>query len=230
MLHVACLMRRVMQNLALMNAPAMNAQTQPLSSMTISAFMDALAAAAPVPGGGAVAGVTLAQANALGAMVVGYAIGKAKFAAHDACHRATHEHFELARHEALRLADADAAAYAKLNALWKLAKDDPARGGFLDAVRSAIAPAESTAQAALATLNALALLVGTTSISLASDLRIAIDLAAASARAAQENVRINLPSIADESERANIRARTESLLHEAQTLANELQARLATNA
>ncbi len=188
--------------------------------------MDALAAAAPVPGGGAVAGVTLAQANALGAMVVGYAIGKAKFAAHDACHRAAHAHFEVARREALRLADADAAAYGKLNALWKLAKDAPARDGFLDAVRGAIAPAESTAQAAHATLGMLAQLVGTTSASLASDLRIAIDLAAASARAAQENVRINLPSITDESERTMIRTRTESLLHEVQSLASELQRRL----
>jgi hypothetical protein len=183
-----------------------------LRSMTVGEYLDKLAAAVPVPGGGAVAGVTLAQANALGSMVVGYAIGKPKFAAHDAAHRAAHAAFESGRQHSLDLAAQDASAYAVLNTLWKLPKDDPARAGFGAAVLAAIAAPEATVRLAHDTLASLEALVGTTSASLASDLRIAIDLAAVGARAAQENVRINLPSVADEALRAAISARTEAML------------------
>lgn len=202
------------------------AQALDLGAMTVGGYLERLAAAVPVPGGGAVAGVTLAQANALGAMVVGYAIGKPKFAAHDAAHRAAHAAFERGRQRALDLAAEDAAAYAVLNALWRLPKDDPARAGFDAAVRAAIAAPEATVGLADDTLRALEALVGTTSPSLASDLRIAIDLAAVGARAAQENVRINLPSIADESERTVISARSEALLARIEATARGLSARI----
>ena len=197
-----------------------------LRAMTVGDYLDRLAAAVPVPGGGAVAGVTLAQANALGSMVVGYAIGKPKFAGHDAAHRSAHAAFELGRAQALDLAAQDAAAYAVLNALWRLPKDDPARAGFTDAVRAAIAAPEATVALAERTLASLEALVGTTSASLASDLRIAIDLAAVGARAAQENVRINLPSLADEAERNAVSTRTEAMLSRIETAAKALVARV----
>ena len=197
-----------------------------LRAMTVGDYLDRLAAAVPVPGGGAVAGVTLAQANALGSMVVGYAIGKPKFAGHDAAHRAALAAFELGRVQALDLAAQDAAAYAVLNALWRLPKDDPARAGFTDAVRAAIAAPEATVALAERTLASLEALVGTTSASLASDLRIAIDLAAVGARAAQENVRINLPSLADEAERNAVSTRTEAMLSRIETAAKALVARV----
>jgi formiminotetrahydrofolate cyclodeaminase len=197
-----------------------------LGAMTMSGYLDALAAAQPVPGGGAVAGVTLAQANALGSMVVGYAIGKPKFAAHDAVHRAAHETFERGRRAAIELAAEDAKAYELLNRLWKLPKEDPLRANFADAVRGAIHAPEQSVALAKSTLDALGLLVGTTSASLASDLRIAIDLAAAGARAAQENVRINLPSLADETERNAIASRTEAMLAACEAAALGLRARV----
>ena len=190
------------------SAPLGSSAPLELRSMTIGEYLDRLAAAVPVPGGGAVAGVTLAQANALGAMVVGYAIGKPKFAAHDAAHRAAHASFERGRQRALDLAAQDASAYAALNALWKLPKDDPSRAGFADAVIAAIAAPEATLLLAQDTL------VGTTSPSLASDLRIALDLVLSGASAAQENVRINLPSVADEPLRGRVSARTEAVLAE----------------
>lgn len=195
-----------------------------LRAMTIEGYLDALAAAQPVPGGGAVAGVTIAQANALGAMVVGYAIGKPKFAPHDAAHRAALEVFSGGRAAAMSLAAEDARAYEHLNRLWRLPKDDPGRAGFAEAVRAAIRAPEASVLLAKSTLEALAVLVGTTSASLASDLRIAIDLAAIGARAAQENVRINLPSVADEGERAVISTRTEAMLAACESMARELSA------
>jgi len=201
--------------------------TLDLRAITLGEYLDRLAAAVPVPGGGAVAGVTLAQANALGAMVVGYAIGKPKFAAHDAVHRAAHAAFESGRARAIALAEDDARAYAALNALWRLPKDDPARAGFADAVLAAIAAPEATLALARETVGALATLCGTTSPSLASDLRIALDLAAAAALAAQENVRINLPSVDDAGRRGDISARTEAMLAATTARATELRAGLA---
>jgi formiminotetrahydrofolate cyclodeaminase len=169
--------------------------------------------------------VTLAQANALGSLVVGYALGKPQFAAHDAVHRAAHETFEHGRRAAIELAAEDAKAYEHLNRLWKLPKGDPLRAGFDAAVLEAIRAPEESLALAKSTLGALAVLVGTTSASLASDLRIAIDLAAVGARAAQENVRINLPSVADEAARAEISARTEDVLAACESMARELAAR-----
>lgn len=206
----------------------MSADAQTLGAMSVDAYLEALSAAVPVPGGGAVAGLTLAQANALGAMVVGYAIGKPKFAAHDGVHRAAHAAFERGRRSAMAFAELDAKAYARLNALWKLPKDDPKRVDFQRAVREAIEAPESTVALARATLEQLGLLAGTTSASLASDLRIAIDLAEVAARAAQENVRINLPSLADEAERAATASRTEGVLAMSEAMARDLRARMAS--
>jgi len=93
-------------------------------------------------------------------------------------------------------------------------------------VRAAIRAPETSVLLAKSTLDALAVLVGSTSASLASDLRIAIDLAAVGARAAQKNVRINLPSVADEAERAEISARTEATLSACESMARELSARV----
>ncbi len=188
--------------------------TLDLRAMTVGEYLDRLAAAEPVPGGGAVAGLALAQANALGAMVVGYAIGKSRFSAHDEAHRAVLESLTRGRARAVELAELDARAYAALNALWRLPKDDPARSGFGEAVLAAIDAPESTLRLARESLESLDALVGTTSAALASDLRIAFDLVAAGAAAAIENVRINLPSVADEALRATIAARNEAILAE----------------
>ena len=195
--------------------------------MTLGEYLDELARAVPVPGGGAVAGVTLAQANALGAMVVGYAIGKPKFAAHDAAHRAAHASFESARARAIQLAECDAEAYGVLNRLWKLPKEDPARANFDDAVRAAIAAPEAMLNLATSTVTTLAALVGTTSPSLASDLRIAFDLAVAAADAAIENVRINTPSLADRSDALAISTRTEAALASLRACALSERARVS---
>ena len=51
-----------------------------IAKMTVDEFVTALAAKQPVPGGGAAAACILAQASALGAMVIAYTLGKPKFA------------------------------------------------------------------------------------------------------------------------------------------------------
>ena len=46
-----------------------------IAKMTVDEFVTALAAKQPVPGGGAAAACILAQASALGSMVIAYTLG-----------------------------------------------------------------------------------------------------------------------------------------------------------
>ena len=105
---------------------------------TLADFAARLADKVPSPGGGAVAAVTLAHGAALGAMVLRYTVGRANFAAHEAQNTAALAELDAMRAEALRLADRDAAAYARLAALWKLPEGDATRArDFQPAVREA---------------------------------------------------------------------------------------------
>ncbi|MDA0214459.1 MAG: cyclodeaminase/cyclohydrolase family protein, partial [Planctomycetota bacterium] len=90
----------------------------PIAKMTVDAFVTALAAKQPVPGGGAAAACILAQASALGSMVIAYTLGKPKFAEHQLRLEKLDLIFSSARIDALQLADRDASAYLKLNSLW----------------------------------------------------------------------------------------------------------------
>lgn len=192
--------------------------TMTIRTLSVEQFAEALAARTPVPGGGAVAAVTLAHAAALAGMVVEFTLGKPAFAAHEEANRAAAARLAGIRAEALALADRDAAAYGALNALWKLPKDAPERTARWPA---AVAEAIDAPQAILdlaavvsATCGALA---GRTNANLASDLAIAADLARLAARAAAHNVRVNLPSVGDAGDRAGRTKRMDAALAAAGT-------------
>jgi formiminotetrahydrofolate cyclodeaminase len=176
-----------------------------IERQTIAEFLDAVAAKQPTPGGGAVASVVAALAAALGAMVVNYSLGKKKLIAHDALHHRALEELEMLRREALALAEADAAAYGRLNELMRLDANDSRRqrewGATVDA---AIAAPQEVMQGCARILQLLHELAGATSEQLASDLAIATVLAEAGARAAAWNLRINLPLLSDSSRRTQL--------------------------
>lgn len=175
------------------------------AAMTVRDFCAALSAKSPAPGGGAVAGVTAAHAAALLAMVVEYSRGKASFAAFDRDADAIQTSLHVARDACLIAAKSDADAYGVLNALWKKAKDDPARVAQWDGVvHDAIAAPNLIVDLAAEIAARCRLLAGHTAKHLDSDLAIAVDLAACAARAAAWNVRVNLPSVADEVERTRL--------------------------
>lgn len=174
----------------------------PIGTMTVDAYLRALAAKVPAPGGGAAAALTLAQAASLASMVLEYTVGKAKFADHDAANRARLRDAARIREDALALADADARAYEALNALQR--KPDAPRPHLAEATARAIAvPHDLMALAALL-LGALREYPGATSAMLASDVRVAALLAHAACRAARANVEVNLLGLAAE-DRAGIR-------------------------
>lgn len=175
------------------------------AGMTIRAFCESLAAKAPAPGGGAVAGVTSAHAAALLAMVIEYSRGKASFARFESEADALLGALRVTVEASLAAAKADADAYSALNALWKKPKDDPERqAGWADAVHRAIAAPHLIIALAAETAGRCRAVAGASAKHLDSDLAIAADLARAAARAAAWNVRVNLPSVSDAAEQERL--------------------------
>lgn len=187
---------------------------------TLAEFAAKLADKVPSPGGGAVAAVTLAHAAALGAMVLRYTVGRPAFAAHEPTNAAALAELDAMRATALHLADRDAAAYARLASLWKLPEGDPTRArDFQPAVREAIDAPQAIVDLAHRACALLAELPSRTNARLGSDLAIAANLAALAADAAEWNVRVNLPSLADQAKAAEHGARTAAQVSAARELA-----------
>ena len=176
-----------------------------LDQMTVSALLDAVAAKAPTPGGGAVAAIVGALGAALGMMVVNYSTGRKSLASHAALHEEAMRRLAAARAELLQLARDDADAYARLNDLMKRPEDDARRQReWSAAVEAAIAAPRLMMASCAALLTLLESLKAATNRSLRSDMAIAAILADASARAAAWNVRINLSMIASEAARRRL--------------------------
>jgi formiminotetrahydrofolate cyclodeaminase len=164
----------------------------PLPDMTIAEALDSIAARTPVPGGGAVAGLVAAVAGALARMVIAFARGKGGAA--EPLLSAAAERLAAHSARALELAEEDAAAYASLNRLWTLPRDDPQRrAGWDEAVAAAALPPRQLLSLCAEVALVLEPLPAATGRSLHSDLAIAAILADAAARAAAWNLRVNLP-------------------------------------
>jgi formiminotetrahydrofolate cyclodeaminase len=198
---------------------------------TLADFAARLADKVPSPGGGAVAAVTLAHGAALGAMVLRYTVGRPAFAAHEAQNTAALAELDAMRATALALADRDAAAYARLAALWKLPEDDATRAReFQPAVREAIDAPQAIVDLAHRACALLAELPARTNARLGSDLAIAANLAALAADAAEWNVRVNLPSLSDAAAARAHGERTASQVAAAHELANRAVAAVRSRA
>jgi len=179
--------------------------TTTAEATSLADFLDALAAKTPTPGGGAVASFTGAIAGALAAMVVNYSVSKKSLAEHKPELEKALESLTRARTLLLELAAEDEAAYADLNALWKLDADDPKRAGEMPAaIDRAIQAPRAVLAACLNLLRQLEELAPITNKNLRSDLAIAGVLAEAGARAAGWNVRVNTPLLESEAQRDEI--------------------------
>ena len=166
------------------------------------AFVGAVAAATPTPGGGSASALAGALAAALGEMVCGLTL---KRESHKMHHKSVEESLARLsgfRRRLLENVDRDAASYEAVRAAMKLPKsteaEKVARAQAIEAASKAAAlvPLE-TAEMTSETRRLIAALGATTIPQAASDLSVALYLAEAAERGAVENVRANLPAIRD---------------------------------
>ena len=169
-----------------------------ITATSCGGFFADLASTEPVPGGGAVAGVVGATAAALGEMVAGYSLRCSDDASVEESIKGLASELAKARALFLQLADEDAAAYAVLNAAFKLSKGDPAR---TDSIRAGAQTAVQPPLAVLATAGDVSRILEQlqphANKNLRSDLAIAARLTDSAANAAMWNIRANAPLLGD---------------------------------
>ena len=179
---------------------------------SLDGWIEELAGAAPVPGGGSAAALAGTLAAALVAMVCRLTIGRKAYAAAEGRAREILAEVESLRAELRRLVDEDAAAYRRVSAAYKLSREDPARTRAVDdALLGAAETPLATARAA-ARIVALAPAIGEIGNKNArSDTKVAEQLARAALAGAIENVRVNLSGMSEP-------AKGRKLLEEAERL------------
>ncbi|MCK4872377.1 MAG: cyclodeaminase/cyclohydrolase family protein [Phycisphaerales bacterium] len=196
-----------------------------IREQTLQQFLSDLSAKRPTPGGGAVVGLVGALAASLGSMVVNYSLGKKNLADHETELSEARNRLDRFGQLLLDLADQDAAAYGVLSELLKLDADDARRRSDLPvAVVAAIRAPQASLAACADLLRLLDSLTGKTNRYLASDLAIAAQLADAAARAAEWNVRINLPLLESEADRRMVVDEIAPALETAASLAQRIEA------
>ncbi len=192
--------------------------------MGFNEFLDAVAAKAPTPGGGAVASAVGALGSALAQMVVNYSIGKKNLSQHEGHLRAAIMRLERARELLLALANEDAEAYGAVNALSRLPETDPRRIEELpEALSASVNVPLSTIAACVDVLRLLEDLSGMTNRHLRSDLAIAAILADAAARSSRWNVIVNAAALNDEGKRIHAARQMSELLHESSRLRERVE-------
>jgi formiminotetrahydrofolate cyclodeaminase len=173
------------------------------AEMTIEQFLAALAARQTMPGGGAAAAVTGAQAAGLVSMVINFTLGNPKFAAVEEAMQGYLTQSEALRGEILSLADADIEAFNAVAAGYKLprgtAEEKAARTAAIQqALKGATEVPFQLAERCLALAKLIEPVGAQGNPNVVSDAAAALYLVEAAFQAALVNVNINLKVIKDE--------------------------------
>ncbi len=187
--------------------------------LTLGAFVDELASAQPVPGGGSASAVAASLAAGLVAMVAALSIGRPKYAPYSETHAKAAAAGTALTDRLLDIADEDSAAYADFAAALKLPKEtDAEQAARTTALRAAARTAANVPLACVEACREVVVaaesLAGRCNLNASSDLAVACLLAGAAAHGAGANVLVNLPMVGDEAYAADMRAKVESLLGE----------------
>jgi len=201
--------------------------------LSLAGFVDALASAEPVPGGGSASAIAASLGAGLVAMVAALSVGRPKYAQHQATHATAAAAGRELADRLLALADEDAAAYAGFAAALKLPKETEAERtvrstALRTAARTAATVPLACVEACREVIVAAESLAGRCNMNAASDLAVACLLAAAGAHGAAANVIVNLPSVGDEDFATRMRAQVQALLAEIDELSATTRAIVAT--
>jgi len=196
--------------------------------LTVAAFVDRLASAEPVPGGGSAAAIAGSLAAALVAMVASLSQDRPKYAQHAALHEEAVTAARALANRFLVLADEDAAMYGAYVAATRLPREtDHERQNRDAAIRQAARGASDapyrTVQACADVVGYAEALAGRSNRNASSDLELAALLSVAASRAAAANVYVNLPAIGDDGTSRELLVATERLADEIERQADALK-------
>jgi methenyltetrahydrofolate cyclohydrolase len=177
---------------------------------TIDTFLEQLAARVPAPGGGATAALHAAQAAALLAMVARYS-DSARYADHAEEIATITSTADRLRHNALGLAEEDAAAFTAVTEAYRLPKgtSDEAAARSEAIATSLVAAARVPAVVVAVADQVLGLaeqLLPIGNRTVVSDVAAAAEAARAAATTARVNVEVNLGGIKDPATRGELAA------------------------
>jgi formiminotetrahydrofolate cyclodeaminase len=192
--------------------------------MSLSGFIDRLASADPVPGGGSASAVAGSVAAALVSMVTSLSTGRPKYEAHEALYEWTSVEGRHLSERLLALADEDAVAYGGFAAARKQPRDtDQERAARAAALQVAARVASEVPMLCLEACRdvvaAAEALAGRSNVNAASDVLVAVLLGEAAAGGAAANVRINLPAVGDDDFATELTERVDTFLHDVHRLA-----------
>jgi formiminotetrahydrofolate cyclodeaminase len=174
-----------------------------LAEMTVSAFLEKIASAAPVPGGGSVAALAAALAASLTEMVANLTIGKKGYETREAAMRDLADQAKSYRGKLTEAIDRDSDAYQSVLAAYKRPKNtdrdkELRRQAIQAALKTAAAVPLSVGKDAVRILEKAAKAVEEGNRNAVTDGAVGAMMARTAGLAALYNVSINLLSINDE--------------------------------
>lgn len=198
-------------------------------SKTIDGWMAELGSAAPTPGGGGAAAMSVAMGAGLLEMVCNLTIGRPRYAAREDELRKVRDRAAAVRQQAVTLIDEDAAAFGAVMAAYGLPKDDDAakaerQAAIQLALRGAADVAARTAELAGEVIGTTAGVSDGVNVNVISDIAVAAASASAGLTASIVNVEVNVAALADEAARAELRARIDRLRADVDTADQIVQA------
>ena len=187
---------------------------------SVSGFLASVASSNPVPGGGSVAAHAGALAAALTQMVAGLTIGKKKYTAVDSEMKEAALKAVALGNQLTSLVKRDAEAYALVSEAYKLPKEPAdAAARRSETVTNALLKAAEvpleTARAAVEVAQLAALVAEKGNTNAVTDAGVAALLAAAAARGAAYNVRVNVQALEDKSRGQSLAREAEQLVKKA---------------
>ena len=199
---------------------------RPLVSMKVDAFVDEVASESPAPGGGSVAALAGSLGAALAAMVGNLTVGKKGYESSWADLSAMAVKAQAVKDALVRAVDEDTAAFNDLMEAMKLPKATEAQKKARESAmqegykKAALVPLE-TARTCLEAIRFCIVAAEKGNANSASDAGVGALVARAGAEGAVLNVLINLGSITDAAFVADMKAKAQGLIEEADRLRDQ---------